>query len=208
MAENKRTGLLAKIKGILGPVKLSTVEALALAELKFGAEAELENGTKIGTDAGEWATGVAAFVTGADGAVAPAPAGEHVTKDGKTIVVDETGMVTEIKEKAVEQEEDITIEQVQEIAEDAAKALRETTDELNTEKTAHEAAKTDLVSHKATIAERDKKIKELEAQVLTLSKKAGVPSLKETKKENFSQDKTKPASVKDRVLSTLDAVSN
>ena len=97
----KSTEILNKIKTFLGEENIeqevqSTEEALELAQLK------LENGTVLEADAFE--AGNEIFILTEDDKIA-LPVGEYLTEEGKTLVVEEEGIIQEIKaEEEVEEE--------------------------------------------------------------------------------------------------------
>tara|TARA_Y100000401_G_scaffold74373_1_gene60341 strand:- start:2479 stop:3042 length:564 start_codon:yes stop_codon:yes gene_type:complete len=100
----KSTEILNKIKTYLGEEvkEESPQEALELAQLK------LENGTVLEADAFE--SGNEIFILTEDEKVA-VPQGEYLMEDGRMLVVEEEGVIAEIKaaeekEEEVEQEED------------------------------------------------------------------------------------------------------
>ena len=97
----KSTEILNKIKTYLGEEvkEESPKEALELAQLK------LENGTVLEADAFE--AGNEIFILTEDDKVA-VPQGEYLMEDGRMLVVEEEGVIAEIKaqEEEVEQEEE------------------------------------------------------------------------------------------------------
>jgi hypothetical protein len=98
----KSTEILNKIKTFLGEEAIEqdtqlTEEALELAQLK------LENGTVLEAEAFE--SGNEIFILTEDEKVA-VPKGEYLMEDGNTLVVEEEGVIKEIKaEEEVEEEE-------------------------------------------------------------------------------------------------------
>ena len=90
---------LEKIAAILG-LTLSSNEV----EVKFAAEGKLIDGTVIKTEADGFVVGAAVIVVAADGTEAPAIAGEYELEDNSYIIVDDMGVITEVKpaEAAVE----------------------------------------------------------------------------------------------------------
>lgn len=72
-------------------------------ENKF-LDAELVDGTKVRVD-GELVADSSVFVIDAEGNETPAPDGEHLLSDGKTMVVTTDGKIVEVKEVEVEVEE-------------------------------------------------------------------------------------------------------
>lgn len=69
------------------------------------AEATLENGTVIYTDAEEFAEGVEAYIINDEGENIPLPPGDYTLQDGGVIVVGEGGVVTSVGEGTEEVEE-------------------------------------------------------------------------------------------------------
>ena len=95
---------LERIASILGITLSSNVVEETLA-----AESKLMDGTRIFTDADAFVVGSAVQVETAEGMV-PAPQGEHQMEDGNIIVVDEAGVILEIKAPEVEEEEPVEVE--------------------------------------------------------------------------------------------------
>jgi len=88
------------------------------------ATTELEDGTRITNDKeGEFELGDKIYVVAEDGTLSPAPAGEHVLRDGFVVVVDEEGTLIEIR---VPQSEDVA---------DVVEDNEETEEEMTEEKT-------------------------------------------------------------------------
>ena len=78
-------------------------------ENKF-LDAELVDGTKVRVD-GELVADSAVFVIDAEGNETPAPDGEHLLSDGKTMVVTTDGKIVEVKEVEVEEVEEELVEE-------------------------------------------------------------------------------------------------
>jgi hypothetical protein len=89
---------LERIAQILGITLSSNVVEETLA-----AESKLMDGTRIFTDADAFVVGSAVQIETEEGMM-PAPAGEHQLEDGNIIVVDEAGVIVEIKVPEVEEE--------------------------------------------------------------------------------------------------------
>ena len=105
----KSTEILNKIKTFLGEEAIEqdtqlTEEALELAQLK------LENGTVLEAEAFE--SGNEIFILTEDEKVA-VPKGEYLMEDGNTLVVEEEGVIKEIK--AQEEEEEVEEEEKEEM---------------------------------------------------------------------------------------------
>lgn len=103
----KSTEILNKIKTFLGEEAIEqetqlTEEALELAQLK------LENGTVLEAEAFE--SGNEIFILTEDEKVA-VPKGEYLMEDGNTLVVEEEGIIKEIKAQEEEEEEEVKEEE-------------------------------------------------------------------------------------------------
>ena len=103
---------LQKIAQILG-LTLSSEEVVET----LAAEGKLADGTRIFTDADAFVVGSAVQVETEEGMI-PAPAGEHTLEDGNIIVVDEAGVILEIKAPEVEEEEPVEEELAEEVIEE------------------------------------------------------------------------------------------
>lgn len=86
------------------------------------AEAALENGTVIYTDAEAFAEGAEAYIINDEGESIPLPPGDYPLADGGTIVVGEGGVITSVGEA------EEVVEEVEEV-----EASEETTEELEVE---------------------------------------------------------------------------
>lgn len=91
---------LEKIASILGITLSSNV-----VEENLAAESKLMDGTRIFTEADAFIVGSAVQIETEEGMI-PAPAGEHQMEDGNIIVVDEAGVIVEIKTPEAEEEEE------------------------------------------------------------------------------------------------------
>lgn len=83
---------LEKIAQILGITLSSNV-----VEENLSAEGKLADGTVIKTEADGFVVGAAVMVVLEDGSEVPAAAGEHILENGDIIVVDEAGVIMEVK---------------------------------------------------------------------------------------------------------------
>jgi len=92
--------------------KLGKIKALLGMEIALMAEANLKDGTLIGTDAEAWSVGVLAYVVAEDGDKMPLPTGEFELEDGRVMVI-EDGTVTEIRDAVVVEEEVVEEEVVE-----------------------------------------------------------------------------------------------
>lgn len=119
----KATEILSEIRGVLG-LELSeqTQEEVAV---EF-ANAKLSNGTDIEAEAFE--PGAAVFIVTEDEKVA-LPAGEYEMEDGKVLVVEEEGVISEMKDQS-ESEEETPAEEEVEAAEETTEASYVTKEEF------------------------------------------------------------------------------
>jgi hypothetical protein len=85
------------------------VKLKAVAQQIKMAEASLEDGTTIETDAESFAVGAAVFVTSPEGNQIPLPDGEYKLADGTKIVVAE-GVIAELEAGASEEEAPVPAE--------------------------------------------------------------------------------------------------
>ena len=85
------------------------------------AEAALDNGTVIYTDAEAFAEGVEAFIINDEGERIPLPAGDYTFADGMMIVVGEGGVVESVATAEVEEAPEAAPEEVAELAEEEEK---------------------------------------------------------------------------------------
>jgi type II secretory pathway component PulC len=92
---------LQKIAEILGLTLSSNV-----VEENLSADGKLADGTVIKTEADGFVVGATVMVVLEDGSEVPAAAGEHILEDGNIIVVDEAGVIMEVKPKAEEPAEE------------------------------------------------------------------------------------------------------
>ena len=90
---------LQKIAEILGLTLSSNVVEETLA-----AESKLMDGTRIFTEADAFVVGSAVQIETEEGMM-PAPMGEHQMEDGNIIVVDEAGVIVEIKVPEADEED-------------------------------------------------------------------------------------------------------
>lgn len=154
---------------------------LAKALLKF-TDVVANDGTVITTE-GELEVGKEVFTTDDTGEVVPLPTGEYEVNG--VVVVVESGVITEMKEPAVEE---TPVEDTTEVMEEATEATEDTTednantDDINDENTTNEVEdlKAEIEALKAENEALNAKIKELESEL----EKAKEP-VAETIEEDF-----------------------
>ena len=156
-----------------------------VAEVEL-TEAELEDGQVVYTDAEGWAEGVNVYVKNDDGEKINVPVGEYPLKDGGVLIVEEDGVVKEIRTEEVKEEstEEVVEEEMTEVKaesqltkEDVLNIIEKTVGALRTE-------------FKSLIDAKDKEIEKLKTEF----KHKGLPRAKEVKPEvkvDLSKLKTK-----------------
>jgi len=111
----KANDMLNKIKTIIGGIELTEeVKEVQLAEMK------LQNGTVV--EAEEFKKGEAIFIKSDDEKIAM-PVGEYVLEDGKLLVVEEEGIIADMRDVSDDvpaKEEDMKEDIKEEMAEEAA----------------------------------------------------------------------------------------
>jgi len=111
----KANDMLNKIKTIIGGIELTEeVREIELAEMK------LQNGTVV--EAEEFKKGEAIFIKSDDERIAM-PVGEYVLEDGKLLVVEEEGIIADMRDVSDDvpaKEEDMKEDIKEEMAEEAA----------------------------------------------------------------------------------------
>ena len=95
------------IKDGFASLKLSE-ESVQNTEVSLSEELLADGVTKVFAEAFE--VGQAVFIVAEDGTQTPAPAGEHTLISGKVIVVDEAGVIVEVKEMEAEPAVEVEIE--------------------------------------------------------------------------------------------------
>jgi hypothetical protein len=98
------------------------------------AEATLENGTVIYTDAEQFAEGVEAYIINDEGENIPLPPGDYTLADGGVIVVGDGGVVTSVGEATEEVVEEV-VEEVEASESTEEVEASEETEEVQAEET-------------------------------------------------------------------------
>ena len=106
------TDAINKIKEMLGLEFSATKNETEIVKEVF-ATTELEDGTKITNDKeGEFELGDKIYVVAEDGTLSPAPAGEHILRDGYVVVTDEEATLIEIRVPSSDDVADVVDENV------------------------------------------------------------------------------------------------
>jgi hypothetical protein len=168
-------------------VKLTVTEE---PETKM-AEAVLDNGTVIYTDAEAFAEGVEAYIINDEGEKIPLPAGDYALEDGRTLVIGEGGIVSSIGEPSeevevveaseeVEDEEETTYVTKAEV-EEMIKAALESINEKEEEEEVVDEVALEMAAIKAQLKDMKKQALELaavKAQLKDMKKQAAEAGLK------------------------------
>ena len=158
----KATEILSKIKTYLGEDTADIVENVEQDQVVELAQAKLDNGTVLEAEAFE--SGNEIFILTDDEKVA-VPVGEYQMEDGQILVVEEEGLIAEIKKAEAKEEEEV--EASEEVSEES---LEETETELE-EVEAEYATKEELAEVKSMLEEikamieKKEEMSEVEEQV-------------------------------------------
>ena len=160
----KATEILSKIKTYLGEDTADIVENIEQSQVVELAQAKLDNGTVLEAEAFE--AGNEIFILTDDEKVA-VPVGEYTMEDGQILVVEEEGIIGEIK--SAEQEEEV-------------EASEEVSEELETE-TELEEVEAEYAT-KEELAEVKSMLEEIKAMI---EKKEEMSEVEEQVKEELSE---------------------
>lgn len=197
----KPTEMLKEIQNLLG-IELSKVEL---------AQMTLENGTVL--EAEEFAPEQEVFIVTEEDKIA-LPVGEYAMEDGRILVVEEEGIIKEIKaqESEAPEVEEVEVEAAEEVVEESpvAEVVEEEMGYVKKEefKAALEEVKS-MIDEIRVIVDEKKEKEEMEAQVKEeLSATPASAPLKhnpeaKAQKEMFSYSNKREGSTRDRVLSKI-----
>ncbi len=194
----KATEILSKIKTYLGEDTADIVENVEQdQEVKVElAQAKLENGTVLEAEAFE--SGKEIFILTDDEKVA-VPVGEYQMEDGQILVVQEEGLIGEIKKAEAKEEEEVEAseEQVEEqLEEEEVEAKYATKEELAEVKSLVEEIK-QMIEKKEEMSEVEEQVKEELSET---------PAAEAITHNPEPQQKVNLKFAKNRKLSTLDKV--
>ena len=191
----KSTEILNKIKTFLGEEKIEQVEETQVEETQLEeskvelAQAKLENGTILEAEAFE--AGNEIFIVTEDERVA-VPVGEYQMEDGQILVVEEEGIIGEIK--SAEAEEEVEAEEEEEMAyvskEEFESAVEEIKGMIN-----------ELKKDKEEMAQVEEQVKQELSETPAVEPIAHNPEAKQEFKVRFGQNRKETAL--DRVMKKL-----
>ena len=162
----KATEILNKIKTYLGEDTADIVENIEQSQVVELAQAKLENGTVLEAEAFE--SGKEIFILTDDEKVA-VPVGEYQMEDGQILVIEEEGLIAEIKKAEAKEEEEV-------------EASEEVSEELETE-TELEEVEAEYAT-KEELAEVKSMLEEIKAMI---EKKEEMSEVEEQVKEELSE---------------------
>ena len=187
----KSTEILDKIKTFLGEEKIEQVEETQLEESKVElAQAKLDNGTVLEAEAFE--AGNEIFIVTEDERVA-VPVGEYQMEDGQILIVEEEGIIGEIKAAEAEESEE-EVEAEEEVAyvskEEFESAVEEIKGMIN-----------ELKEVKEEMAEVEEQVKQELSETPAVEPITHNPEAKQEFKVRFGQNRKETAL--DRVMKKL-----
>jgi hypothetical protein len=198
----KATEILSKIKTYLGEDTADIVENVEQdQEVKVElAQAKLENGTVLEAEAFE--SGKEIFILTDDEKVA-VPVGEYQMEDGQILVVQEEGLIAEIKKAEAKEEEEVEAseEQVEEqLEEEEVEAKYATKEELAEVKSLVEEIKA-MIDKKEEMSEVEEQVKEELSE--TPAAEAITHNPEPQQKVNLKFAKNRKVSTLDKVMSKI-----
>ena len=198
----KATEILSKIKTYLGEDTADIVENVEQdQEVKVElAQVKLENGTVLEAEAFE--SGKEVFILTDDEKVA-VPVGEYQMEDGQILVVQEEGLIAEIKKAEAKEEEAVEAseEQVEEqLEEEEVEAKYATKEELAEVKSLVEEIKA-MIEKKEEMSEVEEQVKEKLSETPAAEAITHNPEPKQ--KVNLKFAKNRKTSTLDKVMSKI-----
>jgi hypothetical protein len=172
-------------------------------EMKFEAEAKLQDGTSIYTTGAAFEVGVDVYTMDEDGNAMPCAAGEYIMEDGSMVVVGDDGKIAEVMQMGKKEEEEMSKEDMLSVIEN----LSERISVLETERA---AATTKLASESEKALKFSSQVSKLQTELNSLKKQPATGSVKDKSVEhNFgrqtkTQEKTfAQMTLKERILANM-----
>ena len=171
-------------------------------ELKFEAEAKLQDGTSIYTTGAAFEVGADCFTMDADGNPVPCAAGEYVMEDGTSIMVGEDGKIAEVG-AMTETEEEMSKEDMLAVIENLSQRISV----LETERA---EVTTQLASEAEKALKFSSQVSKLQTELNSLKKQPATMSVKDKTVEHAFAKQTKQTeksfsqmTLKERILSNM-----
>lgn len=169
-------------------------------EVKFGAIMSADAQIKYEFDGDELMAGSNVFVTAEDGTQVPLPAGEYPLEDGRTLVVAEEGIVSEVLEAQMPEEEQaepaqMAQPQTNNISEEQAGAIANAVKSVLIKYSEEQDAKFELLKNE---------LAETKEALLTLSKEPASNPIRATPMQMSAE----PKNTKERLFNRLNQIRN
>ena len=197
----KATEILSKIKTYLGEDTADIVENVEQdQEVKVElAQVKLENGTVLEAEAFE--SGKEVFILTDDEKVA-VPVGEYQMEDGQLLVVQEEGLIAEIKKAEAKEEEEVEASEEEELDkhDEEVEAKYATKEELAEVKSLVEEIK-QMIEKKEEMSEVEEQVKEALSE--TPAAEAITHNPEPQQKVNLKFAKNRKTSTLDKVMSKI-----
>ena len=197
----KATEILSKIKTYLGEDPADIVENVEQdQEVKVElAQVKLENGTVLEAEAFE--SGKEVFILTDDEKVA-VPVGEYQMEDGQLLVVQEEGLIAEIKKAEAKEEEEVEASEEEELDkhDEEVEAKYATKEELAEVKSLVEEIK-QMIEKKEEMSEVEEQVKEELSETPAAEAITHIPEPQQ--KVNLKFAKNRKTSTLDKVMSKI-----
>ena len=171
-------------------------------EMKFQAEAKLQDGSSIYTTGAAFELGADCYTMDADGNPVPCMAGEYIMEDGTSIVVGEDGKIAEVA-SMTETEEEMS-------KEDLLSVIENLTQRLSVLETERAEATTKLASEAEKALKFSKEVTSLKVELSALKKQPATGSVKDKTVEHAFGKQTKQVeksfaqmTLKERILANM-----
>lgn len=163
-------------------------------EVSLEMEGKLADGTSIFTSANDWAVGSDVYTKDETGTSVPLAAGEYTLEDGRIVVVGEDAKIAEIKEMDMEQEQDMSSDD-----------LLKTIESLSARITALENEKAEMLTQmsevKVEALSKEIELSAVKQELQTIKQSPAVDSIK-TKRTEVSLSR-EPKEIKEKTYSAM-----
>jgi regulator of replication initiation timing len=197
-----------KIKTMLSDLGITSKEIRTILgeEIKMSIEGKLMDGTMVYSTSDSWAVGSDIYTMDESGNPVPMASGEYTLEDGSVCVVDDKGLVTEIKTEVKEEEMS---------SDDYMKIIQSLSDKLNSFISQNNELATSLAKESAKVISVSKENTSLKTELSALKKSASAESVKDTKVELGKKVEPKSESktyaqmtLKERILHNIENIKS
>jgi hypothetical protein len=164
-------------------------------ELKFEAEAKLQDGTPIYTTGSAFEVGADCYTMDADGNPVPCAAGEYVLEDGTMIMVGDDGKIAEVGSME-DKEEEMS-------KDDMLAVIEKLSQRISVLETERAEATTKLASEAEKALKFSSEVSKLKIELSSLKKQPATGSVKDKTVEHSFGKQTKPKEEKHFMQMTL-----